>query len=177
MRCSGRKLTIHSPCVSLIARLSIFTSVSALESDPTWWISNTENWVLAEYCSGLICASMIHLKPLVKMLLPFLLGDTREHSKDVEPALPRFRNRTYFQLSQRFEREYGYVSRSWISARSRSTASGVTTEINGMIKVTTELEIEEDCNRQPREPDRVLTWPPKDCERPEAILLRHTYPV
>ena len=37
----------------------------------------TRNWIATEYCSGLICASLIHLKPLIERLLPGLLGVSR----------------------------------------------------------------------------------------------------
>lgn len=173
-------LTIHSPCVSLVARLSFFTSAAVFDSSPSWWIVKTEDWVLAEYSSGLICASLIHLKPLVQRLLPSLLGDSREHFKDVQTGLPRYRNRTYLQLSRPLGRRSGYVSRSWVAAGLNSKGSGGTTETDGIVKVISQLELEEDCETsQPRSPDRVLTRPPTEGDRPpsETILLRHTSPV
>ena len=41
---------------------------------------STRNWIAIEYCSSLICASLIHLKPLLERLLPSLLGMSREES-------------------------------------------------------------------------------------------------
>lgn len=133
--------------------------------------------MLAEYCSGLICASLIHLKPLVKMLLPFLLEDTPKTSRDIEPALPRLRDRTYSQLSRRFEIQYGRLSRSWIAASSRSDGHGGTTEVNEMVEVMPQLEFEDDYDGLPRSPQKVWTWAPKDYDKPEPILLRHVSPV
>lgn len=165
------RLTIHGPCVSLVARLSFFTSAAVFDSSPSWWIVKTEDWVLSEYSSGLICASLIHLKPLVQRLLPSLLGDSREHSKDVQPARRRHQNGPYLQLSRRLGREHGYVSRAWVAAGSHSMGSGGTTETDGIVKVICQLEFEEDGEApQPRSPDRVLTWPPTEINRPEAVL-------
>ena len=46
----------------------------------------TRNWIAAEYCSGLICASFIHLKPLIERLFPDILGRSSEGSKRSRPA-------------------------------------------------------------------------------------------
>jgi len=171
------RLTTHSPCVSLVARLSIFSSAAVFDSSPSWWIVKTEDWVLWEYSCGLICASLIHIKPLVQRLLPSLLGDSREHFKNVQPSLPPYQNRTYLQLSRRFGRGHGYVSRSWVAAGSQSKGSGGTTETDGIVRVISQLEFEETCEiPQPRSPDRVLTWPPTESNRPEAFV-GHTSPV
>ena len=170
-----KQLTNHSPCISLVARMAIFTSAAAFDADPTWWITRTENWVLAEYASGLICASLIHLKPLVKTLLPFLLGDIHENTKDVERALPKCHHHTYSQLSRGFGRKYGYISQSWLSASLRSKGSGGTIETNGMVKVTTQFE--DDGGTPPRTPEKALTWPPAGFDGADASLLRNSSPV
>lgn len=171
------KLTIHGPCASLVARLSFFTSSAVFDSNPSWWIVKTENWVLSEYSSGLMCASLIHLKPLVQRIIPSLLGDSREHLKDASPALPRHQNRSYSQLSRRLGREHGYVSRAWVAAGLHPKGSRGTTETDGIVNVINQLEFEEDCETiQPRSPDRVLTWPPTESIRPEAVQ-GHTSPV
>lgn len=39
-----------------------------------------QTWEAIEYCTGLICASLIHLKPLIKTLMPGLLGSSRSSS-------------------------------------------------------------------------------------------------
>lgn len=161
-----------------MVRLSIFTSAAAFNADPTWWITKTENWVLAEYSSGLICASLIHLKPLAKKLLPFLLGDTPGSTQEVERALPQFREREFYQLSRGFGRKHRFISRPlvpWISTSLRSKGSGGTTEIDGMVKVTTQFE--GDYEKPPRSPDKAFTWSPKELDRIDTRLLRNSSPV
>lgn len=166
------------PCVSLIARLALFASVSQFSSDPTWWISKTENWVLAEYASGLICASLIHLKPLVKALVPCLLGPACEQTKEKMHILPLFCPRKYSVLSHPSDRRYGNSTRVWRSVSPRSADSEeLSAEMRPMVRVTTRVEIEELPVRQVRSPDRVLTWAPKAADRPDTFVLRHTFPV
>ncbi len=39
-----------------------------LRADPTWSVVTAEDWAVVEICSGLICASLIPLRPLFKKL-------------------------------------------------------------------------------------------------------------
>ena len=70
-----------SPIASLIARLikirNIKSSQEAYLSDPTWSVVFLQNWETVEYCSGMICASLIHLKPVIKAIGPIPLCPTR----------------------------------------------------------------------------------------------------
>ena len=164
------------PCASLIGRLVLFASVAEFSSDPTWWISKTENWVLAEYSSGLICASLIHLKPLVKTLMPCLLDSPRENSEKNMQVLPFFRERKYSEISHRSERRYGNLERVWRSSTPRSEHSNDLTEISPLVRVTTRVGVEELPSQTPRSPERVFTWAPKAKDRLDTFVLRHTFP-
>lgn len=42
--------------------------------DPTWIVVSLQDWEAVEYCTALICASLIHLKPLAKIITTSILG-------------------------------------------------------------------------------------------------------
>ena len=44
------------------------------EYDPTWIVVSLQNWEAVEYCTALICASLIHLNPLIKIIATSILG-------------------------------------------------------------------------------------------------------
>ena len=58
---------------------------SVIQEDPTWSVVSLEDWAVVEVSSGLICVSLIPLKPLVKRFFPCLLGTSRRISEEVPP--------------------------------------------------------------------------------------------
>jgi len=68
-------------------------SQMSYRSDPTWNIIFVQTWEAIEYCSGLICASLIHLKLLIERITPSLLGASRSvsrHMRKLEYRAPRY---------------------------------------------------------------------------------------
>lgn len=164
------------PCASLIARLVLFASAAEFSSDPTWWISKTENWVLAEYSSGLICASLIHLKPIVKMLIPCLLDSPHKLPENNRQVRPFFSERKYSRISHPSDRRYGNLARACRRSTLISEHGDDLTEIRPLVRVTARSEDEGLLSQQPRSPERVLTWAPKTKDRSDTCAFRHTYP-
>ncbi|KAK0514454.1 hypothetical protein JMJ35_003071 [Cladonia borealis] len=66
------------PCGSLIARLINIhngeLTFAPGRLDPTSMVVSLQNWEAVEYCSFLICASLIHLTPLAKIIAARVLG-------------------------------------------------------------------------------------------------------
>lgn len=69
----------------MIARIIPTTPPEVFSSDLTWWLVDMQDWVAVEYGSGMICASLILLKPLIKLLFPRLLGGSL-HESPIVPA-------------------------------------------------------------------------------------------
>lgn len=74
--------TCCRPCVAVIARLIPTTPPEVFQSDLTWWLVTMQNWSAVEYGSGMICASLILLKPLIKIVFPNILGRSAHELKD-----------------------------------------------------------------------------------------------
>ncbi|MCJ1465700.1 hypothetical protein MMC07_004319 [Pseudocyphellaria aurata] len=70
-------MTYSRPCVSLIARIVLASrqrvSSQKVRADAAWFFAPAANGAIVEICFGLICASLIPLKPLVKTLVPSLV--------------------------------------------------------------------------------------------------------
>ncbi|KAL9577381.1 MAG: hypothetical protein Q9212_006398 [Teloschistes hypoglaucus] len=70
------------PCVAVVARLIPTTPPEVFQSDLTWWLITMQNWTAVEYGAGMICASLILLKPLIKILFPNVLGRSALELRD-----------------------------------------------------------------------------------------------
>ncbi|KAL8970336.1 MAG: hypothetical protein Q9183_001573 [Haloplaca sp. 2 TL-2023] len=66
----------QGPCAAIIARLIPSTESEVFRTDLSWWLATVQNWIAVEYSTGMICCSLILLKPLVQLLCPRLLGGT-----------------------------------------------------------------------------------------------------
>jgi hypothetical protein len=67
----------HSTCIISIVRL--FTLRSAINTtDPTWDNVPTSYWTIIELNSGILCASLPTLRPLIRKVVPGL----HDHSED-----------------------------------------------------------------------------------------------
>ncbi|KAL8871260.1 MAG: hypothetical protein Q9174_002871 [Haloplaca sp. 1 TL-2023] len=64
----------QGPCAAIIARLIPSTESEVFRTDLSWWLATVQNWIAVEYGTGMICCSLILLKPLVQLLFPRLLG-------------------------------------------------------------------------------------------------------
>lgn len=86
------------PCASLIARLILSShhrvSGEKSRADAAWFFAPAENWAIVEICSGIICASLAPLKPLFKLLLPFLV----ELPQMIASGVRTFRLRAWAQV-------------------------------------------------------------------------------
>ncbi|KAI5798913.1 hypothetical protein EDC01DRAFT_22741 [Geopyxis carbonaria] len=69
-------------CVASIVRLTTFYGAKAAKTnyDPTYYGVDAQDWSCIEYCTGLICASLPHLKPLMARVLPRIFGSTKAAS-------------------------------------------------------------------------------------------------
>lgn len=65
-----------------------------LRADAAWFSVAAENWSIVEICSGIICASLVPVKPLVKLLVPFLV----EKSQMIASGVRKFRSRESAQV-------------------------------------------------------------------------------
>ncbi|CZR54207.1 uncharacterized protein PAC_04090 [Phialocephala subalpina] len=69
-------------CVCSIIRLKIWYQVSGdgnrNNPDSSWTRVDITDWSAIEYCTGLICASLPHLKPLFAKIMPGFLSTARE---------------------------------------------------------------------------------------------------
>lgn len=75
----------HSrPCGAVIARIVPTAPPSVFNSDYTWWLVSMQNWIAVEYGTGMVCASLILLKPLFQ-----LLASTRRSAAAAWPGQPK----------------------------------------------------------------------------------------
>ncbi len=91
--CFHRRITnteVHRPCASLIARLVLSSnhkiSAAGFREDPTWYVVPMEDWAIVEICSGLIYASLLPLKPLIKIFVPWLFKLPKMNVDAVRPS-------------------------------------------------------------------------------------------
>lgn len=82
MVCNVKLIHVCRPCVAVVARLIPTTSPKVFQSDLTWWLITMQNWTAVEYGSGMICASLILLKPLIKIVFPSILGRSTLELRD-----------------------------------------------------------------------------------------------
>ncbi|KAI9834034.1 MAG: hypothetical protein M1819_003319 [Sarea resinae] len=71
-------------CVSSIIRLAVWFTVSdnlRQNPDATWNRVRISDWSCIEYTTGLICASLPHLKPLIVTLIPNLFSSKTSSSE------------------------------------------------------------------------------------------------
>jgi hypothetical protein len=129
--------------------------------DPTWEAVLAHDWEAIEYCTGLICASLIHLKPLLLAIAPSVLG----HTHTVSPAARAMCYRIPgYVLEPRDSSRYGEFGgernvRAAISAaRSRDDADGEEAPLNGIV-VTTDIGVRETYHPIIRYPERTLLRP------------------
>lgn len=65
-------------------------------ADAAWFLVPAEIWAIVEIGSGVICASLVPLKPLVKLLVPFLV----EIPQQIGSGVRTFRSRASMQVSK-----------------------------------------------------------------------------
>ena len=69
------------PCAAVIARVVPTSPPALYKSDLTWWLVESQDWIAVETGSGMICASLILLKPLINVLFPKVLGGSLHRSR------------------------------------------------------------------------------------------------
>jgi hypothetical protein len=58
-------------------------------TDPTYYIVDVQNWSCIEFTTGLVCASLPHLKPVLKLQWPRVFGDSSARNDTPDPNLGR----------------------------------------------------------------------------------------
>lgn len=71
------------PCGAVIARVIPNAPAEVFTSDFTWWLVSMQNWITVEYSTGMVCASLILLRPLLQMLC-----GTRRTASATWPGFP-----------------------------------------------------------------------------------------
>ena len=126
---------------------------------------------LAEYTTGLICASLVHLKPLIKKFVPHLLDslhkETRNSNSAVQDTTPHVRH----IHGHRDDRKYGYDT----ATTSPDNGDGAH-DCRGETTVPSTV-TNPGSSTEPRIPEKVYSWAPRICHQPEASLIRHASPV
>ena len=138
----------RSPILSLVIRLTVThdsrKSYREYGADPTWNTVFVQNWEAVEYGSGLVCASIVHLKPLLRHLKPDSLGSAftanrsrREQTYNNVPSYPlRARDSWHWNGPWDGTRHVRLVIREGRSDERTESPEGI-------ITVTTELETRE----------------------------------
>ncbi|MCJ1275265.1 hypothetical protein MMC21_003066 [Puttea exsequens] len=136
------------PILSLVIRLTVThdsrKSYREYGADPTWNTVFVQNWEAVEYGSGLVCASIVHLKPLLRHLKPDSLGSAftanrsrREQTYNNVPSYPlRARDSWHWNGPWDGTRHVRLVIREGRSDERTESPEGI-------ITVTTELETRE----------------------------------
>lgn len=126
---------------------------------------------LAEYTTGLICASLVHLKPLIRRFVPHLLDslhkETRRSNSAVQEATP-YARRMHGRMD---DRKYGYDT----VATSPDNVDGAH-DCRGEDSIPSTV-TSPGSSTEPRIPEKVYSWAPRICHQPEASLIRHASPV
>jgi hypothetical protein len=126
---------------------------------------STRNWIAIEYCSGLICASLIHLRPLIERLLPGLLGVTREDLNKSKPATQKPTGPREFALNSRASmkrRLDPYVQMNTTAIRANTVGDSETSE--GGIRITRDFSVTS-------EPNPLLAMPAKVLHRCKTVVF------
>ncbi len=126
---------------------------------------STRNWIAIEYCSGLICASLIHLRPLIERLLPILLGTSREKSRASRVTTRKATGISEFALEPRASmkrRLDPYVQLNTTAIRANAVEDGETSE--GGIRITRDFSVTS-------EPYPLLAVPGKVLQRCKTVVL------
>ncbi|KAL2042239.1 hypothetical protein N7G274_004727 [Stereocaulon virgatum] len=129
--------------------------------DPTWAAVLVHDWEAIEYCTGLICASFIHLKPFLLTIAPSVLGHTHIRSPAARTLCYRIPG---YGLESRDSSRYGELGgersvRAVISAaRFRGDADVEEAPFSG-IMVTTDIGVRETYHPIIRYSERTLLRP------------------
>ncbi|KAL1960393.1 hypothetical protein VTO42DRAFT_7692 [Malbranchea cinnamomea] len=85
-------------CAASIVRLTFWYKPNQLRSspDPSWNRVDMSNWSCIEYCVGIICASLPHLKALIVRIIPSFFG-TVDKSSDPYPSYSHQRTKSRCQ--------------------------------------------------------------------------------
>ncbi|KAL8953738.1 MAG: hypothetical protein Q9222_000420 [Ikaeria aurantiellina] len=81
---TGLVYALARPCAAVITRIALPTTPQTFV-DFTWWLVELQNWGAVESGSGMICASLILLKPLIQIVSPKILG-VSVHGSRRKPA-------------------------------------------------------------------------------------------
>ena len=151
-----------SPCASLIARLVLSfgngKQSTSLRQDPTWSAVTAEDWAIVEIGGGLICASLVPLKPLIHRMLPGLFSVSKRISFMMAPARPLTSDSVY---EARVSTRFGHDPHTQFNTLARCSRFDETqTDIGNGITVTKDILITES--------------PPEDLQKPEKTHMLRT---